>query len=49
MAISPDGDLVATVSRGSTLRIWNTIAGRQAAMLCGHRTEVENVSFSQNS
>lgn len=42
---SPDGTYVATTSRDTTARVWETATGRSVAILRGHPAEVTSADF----
>jgi len=46
LAISPDGERIATASYDTTARIWSTENGRCLAVLAPHADAVESVVFS---
>ena len=46
MAISPDGQLVATASQDKTVRVWAMKKGRFLGQLVGHKTSVQRLAFS---
>jgi WD40 repeat protein len=43
---SPDGSLLASVSKDRTLRLWEVDTGRNLATCIGHEAEVECLAFS---
>jgi WD40 repeat protein len=49
VAISPDGQLVATASQDTTARIWDAVTGEQRAVLRAHRYPVRTVAFAPRS
>jgi WD40 repeat protein len=49
VALSPNQQLLASVSRDRSLRIWNTQTGDLLHTLIGHRGDVQTVVFSPDS
>jgi WD40 repeat protein len=45
IAFSPDGALLAAVSGSTTIRIWETVAGREIRTLSGHSGSVKSLAF----
>ncbi|MEO9128275.1 MAG: hypothetical protein ABI262_26845, partial [Microcoleus sp.] len=45
-AISPDGQLLATGSHDSTIKVWSVHSGELLRTICGHSTAVLLVAFS---
>ncbi len=48
LAVNPQGTLVASGSRDSTVRLWDAVHGTPAAVLSGHTHWVEAVAFSKD-
>lgn len=46
VVFSPDGARVATGSRDTTVRLWETATGDEVAVLKGHEAEIAAVAFS---
>ena len=46
LAFSPDGATLATGSMDGTIRLWDTVTGRETAALPGHMQETTDVAFS---
>lgn len=46
IAFSPDGSLIATTSKDTTLRVWSTSSGESLHTLSGHSESVHHVAFS---
>ncbi len=46
LAFSPDGRLLATVSRDVTLRVWDLATGSELKTLLGHSQQAQSVAFS---
>jgi WD40 repeat protein len=46
LAISPDGNTLATASMDHSIRLWDLQSGREPTVLHGHLTEVWSVAFS---
>ena len=48
VAISPDGQLLATAGNKNTVRIWSLAANKEMAHLTGHIENIGSVAFSPN-
>lgn len=48
IAISADGNILATATDEKTVRLWDTIAGQPKGILEGHKESAECVAFSPN-
>jgi WD40 repeat protein len=46
VAFSPDGRRLATASRESTAKVWDTASGKELLTLRGHAGHVDSVAFS---
>jgi WD40 repeat protein len=46
MVFSPDGQLLASVSRDRTVRLWDSATGSTVQTLKGYITEINAVAFS---
>ena len=46
LALSPDGNTLATASMDHSIRLWDLRSGREPTVLHGHLTEVWSVAFS---
>ncbi|KAF9541312.1 hypothetical protein EC957_003214 [Mortierella hygrophila] len=46
IAFSPDGSLIATASKDTTLQVWSTSSGESLHTLNGHSESVNRVAFS---
>lgn len=46
VALSPDGTMFASASKGNTIRLWDIPSGKQRATLNGHVDVVQKLTFS---
>ncbi len=49
VAFSPDGKMIAVVSRDYTIRLWDVVTGRQIRAFRGHNIVAKSVVFSPDS
>ena len=49
MAFSPDGEILATVSQDSTVRLWDATTGNPIRTLTGHTGGVNSVAFAPDA
>ena len=48
VALSPDGQLLATAGQDKAIALWDTASGRQVKLLAGHGKDVRMLAFSAN-
>lgn len=48
LAFSPDGNLLATSSRDTTIRLWDANTGKFQRTFLGHAAQVNGVTFNEN-
>jgi WD40 repeat protein len=48
VALAPNGRIAASGSGDQSVRLWDTLTGRELRTLLGHRGQVETVAFSPN-
>ncbi len=46
VAVNPVGSLIASVSRDTTVRIWNNNASAQCTIMKGHSAPVRSIEFN---
>ena len=46
VVFSPDGNRLASTTRGESIKIWDALTGRELTHLTGHTREVASVAFS---
>ena len=49
LAFAPDGRLLATIGTDEAVRIWDTHAGEEVAVLRGHEGEVTSLAFAPDA
>ena len=48
MAVNPQGTLIASVSRDTTVRVWNNNASANCSVMNGHSAPVKSIDFNQD-